>query len=140
MGKVYAFEKGSRGASHARKTPQRPREAAGPLVPCPSESRLKEAVLDRLAWDRNVLAFSNAQDNRHNVKTGLGPGSADIICCLAPLGRWAALEVKQPGEKATDDQKVWLAQIRRTGGFAAVVCSVEEAEQAIKRAQSGQLG
>ncbi len=70
---------------------------------------------------------------------GLGVGTPDLVGALAPFGRWFALEVKQPGKKATAEQakthRIW----RSFGIFVAVVHSVEEAEAALDRARKGLL-
>lgn len=56
-------------------------------------------------------------------------GIPDIIACVG--GRFVALEVKQPGRQATRLQAATLDKIRGAGGIAAVVTSVEEAEQTL---------
>lgn len=61
------------------------------------------------------------------IRTGLCVGSADLIGMLAPQGRFLALEVKRPGEKPTREQELFLELVRKSGGVAAVVHSVEEA-------------
>lgn len=61
------------------------------------------------------------------MRYGLCVGSADLIGMLAPQGRFLALEVKRPGEKPTKEQELFLELVRKSGGVAAVVTSVEEA-------------
>ena len=128
-----------------RKRPARPRE-----VPIMLE------ILQALAHEPGVNAWRNNTGALHDgrgrlVTFGLAMGSADIVgiveCVVAPhdnglliptwcrLGRFVGLEVKRPGKRATDDQERWLETIRRGGGFACVVTSVEEALAAIGRAR-----
>ena len=92
------------------------------------------------------------------VRYGLGLGSSDLvgICSMhisvhlnpedpsymaqyrtTRVGRAFALEVKWPGEKPTADQVRWLAAVRRLGGFACVVHSIEEATRAVARCRAG---
>ena len=52
-------------------------------------------------------------------------GMADLHGML-PGGRYFALEIKRPGEKATPEQQSFLAAVRAGGGIAAVVCGFEE--------------
>lgn len=52
-------------------------------------------------------------------------GIPDIIGCIG--GRFVALEVKVPGNKATRLQELVISRIRVAGGIAGVVTSVEEA-------------
>lgn len=77
----------------------------------------------------------------------------------ADIGRMVALEVKRPGEAPTPaeliayrsrpwksidadrkrllDQEAWLEDVRKHGGFACFVDSVESARAAIARARTG---
>lgn len=94
------------------------------------------------------------------IVAGLGAGSADIVGIVSCMfqdqlslvhwstGRVFALEVKQPKfgklRKGTvkSDQERWLQTVRRFGGFAAVVHSVEEAVACVascRRGESGEL-
>ena len=52
-------------------------------------------------------------------------GMADLHGML-PDGRYFALEIKRPGEKATPEQQAFLAVVRAGGGIAAVVRGFEE--------------
>lgn len=66
---------------------------------------------------------------------GIAPASrgyADIHGML-PGGRYFALEVKQPGEKATKEQKVFLATVIADGGIADVVTSFEDVERVLRQ-------
>jgi len=45
-------------------------------------------------------------------------GSADIMVCVAPIGRTLGLECKVPGRKQTAAQLVWAQDIQSKGGFA----------------------
>lgn len=81
------------------------------------------------------------------LRYGLGEGSADLVGIVRitdvtvvwskPVGRAFALEVKWPGEKPTEDQERWMSEVRKLGGFACIVHSVEEAIQAVDRCRSG---
>ena len=62
-------------------------------------------------------------------------GSADLIGIVMPLGKFLALEVKRPGEKPSEAQAHWLALVRKAGGIAGVVTSVEEAISLVESAQ-----
>jgi hypothetical protein len=69
------------------------------------------------------------------VRYGLAVGSADLIGCLD--GRFVALEVKAAAGRTSPEQRQWLDLVRRNGGFACVVRSVDEARAAIARARKG---
>jgi len=51
-------------------------------------------------------------------------GTPDIIACCD--GRFYAVEVKQPGKKATKIQDFQLKKIQEAGGIAFVASSVED--------------
>lgn len=58
------------------------------------------------------------------------PGGSDLIGWMREhhgIAQFVAIEVKAPGEKATPEQERFLDDVRRAGGIAGVVHSVEEA-------------
>lgn len=58
------------------------------------------------------------------------PGIPDLILCVN--GIFVALEVKQPGKKATFLQAQTLARITRAKGRATVVTSLDEVKQIVE--------
>lgn len=108
-----------------------------------SESEIQAAIraaLGRLPdvclWRNHVGQFTDAGERTHRF--GLAVGSADLIGVLAPSGRLIALECKSPTGRLRREQRSWLAVVRKFGGFACVVRSVEEALAAIERARRGE--
>lgn len=90
----------------------------------PIKKRIREAVAAAgcLAWIHDV-------DNRQ-LKTGLGPGTADIICLVSPFGRFLGIEVKRPKYSPSDvspAQRAWLAAVRKFGGVSGIATDVPEA-------------
>lgn len=59
-------------------------------------------------------------------------GQADLSGHRFRDGRAWYIEIKQPGEQPRDDQKKFLAAMRRTGALAGVAHSVEEALEIVK--------
>jgi hypothetical protein len=55
-----------------------------------------------------------------------GKGGSDLIG-IQRGGRFAAIEVKVPGEKPTEDQVSFIEAVKRAGGVAGVARSVDEA-------------
>lgn len=109
-----------------------------------SESEIQAAIraaLGRLPdvclWRNHVGQLTDAGGRTHPF--GLAVGSADLIGVLAPSGRLIALECKTPAGRLRPEQRSWLAVVRRFGGFACVVRSVEEALAAVERARKGAL-
>ena len=60
-------------------------------------------------------------------------GYADIHGMLKG-GQYFALEVKQPGEKATPEQRAFLDAVAMDGGIAAVVYGFEDVEKVLREA------
>ena len=110
-----------------------------------TEAQISDAIRLALGSDPTLVLWRNncgvaEHWNGKSVDTvryGLANGSADFIGVLQPEGRFVALEIKSPSGRVTPDQVKWLALVRRMGGFAAVVRSVDEARAAIERARGG---
>ena len=58
-------------------------------------------------------------------------GIPDLIVCID--GKFAALEVKKPGNKASPLQSLELARIIKAGGIAAVVTNVNDVKAVLQR-------
>ena len=122
-------------------------------TPSVSELKLQDDI--RLAYERSqsVRLFRNnvgvLQDrNGSYVTYGLCPGSSDLIgfrseilhCAVCgadydnrrPVARFAALEIKRPGELPTDTQEAFLRMVRAAGGIAGYADSLELALAIIK--------
>lgn len=93
----------------------------------------------RVAWFCRVNGGSVKTANRFirfytlHIK-GIAPASkgyTDIHGMLAG-GRYFALEVKQPGEKATPEQAQFIATVRAGGGIAGVVYGWQDAEKILR--------
>lgn len=71
---------------------------------------------------------------------GLGKGSTDLVGVLKN-GRVFCLEVKKPNRKVDKAhearQEEWRMRVKKYGGFATVVTSIEEALEALARAEKG---
>lgn len=95
---------------------------------------------DLTLWPNPVkhVEVPSADGRVVHLRTGLAVGSADLIGILAPAGRLVALEVKTGRAVASPQQVMWAELVRRRGGFAAVVRSVEEATAALERARRGE--
>lgn len=111
-----------------------------------SEGAIQDAIRLALAdepglvlW-RNNCGLATHYGNRGVTHTryGLAPGSADLVGILD--GRFFALEVKTATGRLRPDQKLWMELVRRTGGFAAVARSVDEARTAVAAARAEGFG
>ena len=75
-----------------------------------------------------ILAYLRSRPSTWRFKVGAGPwqiaGLPDIIGCTD--GRFFAFEVKVPGKHATPLHAATLAAIKRAGGIAETVTSLEQ--------------
>ena len=96
------------------------------------------SAVDLVLW-RNNCGVAEHWDGHDvsRVRYGLAAGSSDLVGVLAPHGRWFALELKTASGRVTPEQTQWLSLVRRMGGFACVVRSVDEAKAALVRARGG---
>jgi hypothetical protein len=75
-------------------------------------------------WRNNVGMLTDKRGIP--VRYGLCVGSSDLIG-LTRTGRFAAIEVKLPGKRATPEQLAFIGAVQRLGGIAGVACSEAEA-------------
>jgi len=107
-----------------------------------AERNLQHEIRLALGTDTRVVLFRNTtgfyKHEGRSISYGVGgPGGADLLGMLSPSGRFVALEIKTDRGQLTDDQERFLNLVRRRGGFATVVRSVDDARAAIDRACSG---
>jgi hypothetical protein len=104
-----------------------------------SEGAIQDAIRVALSGEPGLVLWRNnvgiAEHRGQRVRYGLAVGSADLVGCLD--GRFVALEVKTATGRVAPEQKLWLDLVRRYGGFAAIVRSVDEARAAVARARAG---
>lgn len=114
------------------------RRAPPPTNEAQRQRDIREALgrePDLVLWRNNVGVANHT--NGIATRYGLCVGSSDLIGILAPHGRFIALEVKTNRGCTTPEQDLFLALVRRKGGFACVVRSVSDAVQALQRARNG---
>lgn len=122
-----------------------------------SEAKIQHAIRLELGQEDDLVLWRNECGvARHSkggrdwmVTYGLTPGSADLVgihyvyvgedsMFSGYVGRFFALEVKSAKGRIDKKQTQFLELVRRMGGFAAVVRSVEEARAALDRARGGE--
>ena len=112
-----------------------------------SEAEIQHEIRLQLGQRPDVVLFRNEcgvatyerGGRTYTVRYGLAKGSADLIgvrrrnvrceCCggqAGTVGQFVALEVKKASGKVSLHQKQWLSLIRKYGGLAGAVRSVEE--------------
>lgn len=96
--------------------------------------RLGLGLLDGVVLWRNTVGVAKLADGSF-VRFGLAVGSSDLIGLVD--GRFCALEVKAAKGKASPEQLRFMSLVRRVGGFACVVRSLDEARRAIDRCRGG---
>ena len=108
------------------------------------ENALQRDIQAAIGAEPDLLLFKNSvgharfvnDDGReYTVPYGLGKGSPDLVGILAPSGRWFCLELKVPGEDATDEQQKVHDVWRRFGALVYAVHSVDEARAGLEDAR-----
>ncbi len=98
----------------------------------PIKARIRAALVDA-----GCIVWVHDADYRLG-KTGLGKGTADLICIVPPSGRFLGVEIKRPGYSPSDvrhDQISWLAAVRKFGGVSGIATSEEEALALLEEAK-----
>ena len=107
-----------------------------------TEIELQQQIRLELGGERDLVLWRNhvgvGEHGGRVRRFGLSIGSSDLIGILAPAGRFVALEVKSHRGRTTPEQDLFLELVRRRGGFATVVRSVDEARAALERARAGE--
>jgi hypothetical protein len=76
---------------------------------------------------RFIVCSRCAAKFRNPVRYGLAVGSSDLVGIIRPTGRFIGLEVKTDKGIVSEEQEAWIQTVRRFGGVASVVRSVEDA-------------
>jgi hypothetical protein len=107
-----------------------------------SEASVTKRVLEALwavggvhVMRNNVGAVKKA--GRY-IKYGLEKSSSDLVCIVAPYGRWLCIELKRgDGGNGVEevDQRVWLEKMRRYGAVADFCTSPERALELVELAR-----
>lgn len=100
------------------------------------ESKIKAEIRAAVIAD-GCLCWVHNVDNRA-LFTGLGLGTSDLICVVPPIGRFLGIEVKRPGyapSRVSDNQRSWLAAVRKFGGVSGIATSVTEALALVREAR-----
>lgn len=88
------------------------------------------------AWSGEVISRDNGEVTLANARpfsSGLPNGFSDLFGMTLD-GRFIALEVKTPEGRVSEEQEKFIAAIKKRGGLAAVVRSVEEALRVLAEA------
>jgi hypothetical protein len=107
-----------------------------------TESDIRRTIEIELNKQGIVRVFLNAQYSGPArggyTRAGLGTGTADLVGYVLGTGRFFALEVKTSTGLASPEQKAWIAQTNREGGYAAMARTPEEACAHALRAWKGE--
>lgn len=95
------------------------------------ESSLVKACISYLSYagylvirNNSGLIIINSNGEHRAIKMGAS-GSPDIIAC-SPNGQFIAIECKSPKGKLTPKQEQFLNKVRKFGGKAIVVRSIDD--------------
>lgn len=104
-----------------------------------SENEIQNSILEWLyfvditAWRNNSGAVFSQKDNTFRRKSKYDKNGISDILGILPDGRFLAIEVKKNKScKPSKTQKDFINDIRRDGGIAICVWSVEQVKKALK--------
>lgn len=97
------------------------------------ESDVQKQILEYLAWkhifvwrqNSGATVYEDKNGNQRFVRYASINGISDIMGIL-PDGRLLAIEVKRVGKKPSDDQKKFLAAIKKNNGVAILAYSLDD--------------
>ena len=69
-------------------------------------------------WRQNTGGIFDLR--KRTYRTGAKKGVSDILCCLPPMGRFLAIEVKIPPDKLSPEQEGFLLNVKHSGGSTFV--------------------
>lgn len=106
-----------------------------------TESTILAQCLQWLSLQPGVMAWrSNNAGTRRRDKNGREfwsftgmKGVSDILGVVAPNGRLLAVETKRPGGRLSPQQAFFLDSVRKLGGIAIVVHSLDELIEAMNQ-------
>lgn len=98
------------------------------------EKDIQKSCLDWLRWkgyiavkfNSSIFVGSKGKEGRFIKSPQVGV--SDILAC-SPTGQFVAIEVKRPGNIASEDQLAFLRSIRKNGGLAFVVYGIDDLEK-----------
>jgi hypothetical protein len=112
------------------------------VAPPPKKKRELEIPIKRRIRDAVIaagcIAWVHDADYRLG-KTGLGKGTSDLICIVPPHGRFLGIEVKRPKYSPSDvrdDQRSFLAVVRKFGGVSGIATCEAEALALVEEARN----
>jgi len=99
------------------------------------EQDIQKAISDWLEYSGYlVIKINNVGIFNQRTGSYIPPrqkGISDLIACKD--GKFYAFEVKTPKGKLTEYQEAFLEAVKRCGGVAGVVTSIEDIEKLLKK-------
>ncbi len=103
-----------------------------------NQIRIALGKLDHVVVWNNESGGTPSIDGLRFIRYGVGKGGSDLLGIVklsSGVGRFFALEVKTGKARASKEQEMFIALVRRYGGYASIVRSVQDALTAIEEAQ-----
>ena len=101
----------------------------------PLESEIQHAIIQYLELRKFIVVKVNNTGVYVKARDTYIPprqkGIPDLLC-MAPGGRYLAVEVKRPGQHPSDDQRAFLERVEAKGGLALVAYSLDDVIKFLK--------
>jgi hypothetical protein len=106
-------------------------------LPPPLEKDVQKAIVEYLTLIGFMVLRINSGALRIGdrfVRFNSARGCSDLLVVAKPSGRLIAVEVKREGNKPTELQEAFLEEVRRAGGVALCVSSVDQLRAELRAA------
>lgn len=81
----------------------------------------------------NSGAVPLVHKGKRRLFRGAPKGTSDLLCCVPPLGKLLAIEVKSRTGVLRPSQRTFLKQVVALGGMAFIARTVDDARAILKR-------
>jgi len=99
------------------------------------EGKIKSAIVKFLNTIPGMLVIPISTTGMYDVtrrryrRSPMRLGTSDLLVCYR--GRFGAIEVKTPKKYPTKEQREFLEDVKRAGGFAFVARSIEDVQRGL---------
>lgn len=94
-----------------------------------SEDQIKKQIMRFLKLRHDITFWRQNSGRKGKIRFTSRNGISDIVCVVAPRGRFFGIEVKDAKRKQDDDQITFQEDIERVGGVYLLARSLNDVIQ-----------